>query len=84
MITQPDKSGKHRGNKDQDLMTLLVLTVTLILLFLILTGSSQTWFVVLATTIIVTVLILAITGNSELLPDTLKAILSEIRRIFRS
>lgn len=82
MITQPNKSGK-RGN-DQDLMHLLVLTVTITLLVLILSGSGQTWFVVLATTIILVVLILAITGNSILLPDTLKAILSEIRRILRS
>ncbi|MCL4298145.1 MAG: hypothetical protein KJ077_20570 [Anaerolineae bacterium] len=83
MITQPGNNGKQRGNKDQELMTLLMLTVTLTLLVLIFTSTGQTWLVVLAVTIILTVLILSVTGNPELLPDTLKAILCEIRRILR-
>ncbi|MCL4300574.1 MAG: hypothetical protein KJ077_32860 [Anaerolineae bacterium] len=83
MATARAKTNKRKQITNKQLMALLILTVTLVLLALILT-SGQAWLTVLGVTITLTVLILSITGTPELLPGTLRAILSEIRRLVRS
>jgi asparagine N-glycosylation enzyme membrane subunit Stt3 len=80
---QASQAEHHRPQKSQPLFFALITTVALVLLALIWTGSQQAGLVVLAVTIVLTVLILAITGSPELLPATLRAFLSEIRRILR-
>lgn len=73
---------KEQLSANKQLMALLILTVTLVLLALIL-AAHQTGLATLCITITLTVLILAVTGTPELLPATLRAMLSEIRRILR-
>lgn len=83
MLKKRNKSKKRTVNTNKQLIALLILTVTLVLLTLILTGG-QAGLIALAVMITLVVLILSVTGNPELLPDTLKAILSEIRRTVTS
>lgn len=78
-IAQPVR---RRYSKYQ-LFFFLIATVTLVLLTLISTAGQQAGLVVLAVTIVLTVLILAVTGSPDLLPATLRAMLSEIRRTLR-
>lgn len=83
MLKKRNKSKKRTVNTNKQLIALLILTVTLVLLTLILTGG-QAGLIALAVMITLVVLILSVTGHPELLPDTLKAILSEIRRAVTS
>ncbi len=82
MKTQPIKSEVPKAKASVELRALLILAVTLVLMLLIV-ASGQTWLAALAVTIVLTVLILAVVGAPELLPATLKAMLSEIRRMLR-
>ena len=82
MKRQPGPSKQFNTKASVELLALLILAVTLTLMLLIL-ASGQTWLVALAVTIVLTALILAVIGAAELLPATLKAMLSEIRRMWR-
>jgi len=62
--------------------THLILAVATVLLALLFTGN-QSLLTVLAVTIILVTMILVIGGASHLLPNALRIILSEIRRILR-
>jgi hypothetical protein len=79
MFKQRNKNKKRNVTTNKQLIALLILTVTLVLLTLILTGG-QAGLIALAVMTTLIVLILSVTGHPELLPDILKAILSEIRR----
>ena len=78
---KPSSNRSPIFNGKRILLFALIITTTIILMALILTATRQTGPVVLAVTIISTVLILSVTGKAELLPTTLRAILSEIRRM---
>lgn len=83
-MSNQKKAKKHLRLHRKDLLFLsLIVTVTATLLTMILTATQQTAVVVLAVTIVLTVLILAVTGKAELVPATLRAILSEIRRMLK-
>lgn len=79
MLKQRNNPKKRTISTNKQVIALLILTVTLVLLTLILTGG-QAGLIALAVMITLIVLILAVTGQAELLPATLKAILGEIRR----
>jgi hypothetical protein len=68
---------------NKDLMTLLILCVTIVLLALIFSGQFI-WLVVIASIIILTVLILATVNEVDKLSDILKVILHGLSQIFIS